>query len=261
MNLNIDTRRALVLGASGGLGGAIARSLLAEGATVYAAARNMDAIELWHRQLPEEQQNRLHPTPIDLADSASIDRVVQSLLASGGIDILINNSGGPPPSSALDATAAQWAQQFEAMAVSLFSITRQLAPAMIVKGWGRILTITSSGVEQPIANLALSNGIRASVVGWSKTLASELAPHGITVNVVMPGRIHTTRVDSLDRAAASKQNKSVEVVAAASAAAIPAGRYGTPQEFADVVTFLASDRASYVTGARIRVDGGMIRSI
>ena len=119
----------------------------------------------------------------------------------------------------------------------------------------------SEGVEQPIPRLALSNGIRSAVIGWSKTLASEVANQGITVNVVLPGRIHTERVDQLDKAAADRSNSSVEAVAKASMASIPAGRYGRPQEFADVVTFLASERASYVTGSKIRIDGGATRSI
>jgi 3-oxoacyl-[acyl-carrier protein] reductase len=136
-----------------------------------------------------------------------------------------------------------------------------LLPRMIERRWGRIINVVSSGVDQPIANLALSNAIRSAVVGWSKTLAAEVAQQGITVNVVVPGRIHTSRVDELDSAAAITRGISTAEVAKLSMATIPVGRYGTPQEFADVVTFLASVRASYITGAKIRVDGGMIRSI
>lgn len=261
MDLNIAHRRALVLGASRGLGAATAKALAAEGAFVYAAARSVDLVEQWRATLPEVQQSRVKPVALDLSQPESVESVAQQLNDEGGVDILVNNGGGPPPGSALDATAAQWAEHFSAMAVSLFSLTRLLVPKMKVGNWGRIITIASSGIEQPIPNLALSNGIRASVLGWSKTLAAELASQGITVNVVMPGRIHTDRVDALDRAAASRQNKSVEEVATASKATIPAGRYGRAEEFADVVCFLASDRASYVTGSKIRVDGGMIRSI
>ena len=126
------------------------------------------------------------------------------------------------------------------------------------RGWGRIISITSSGVEQPIPNLALSNGIRLAVVGWSKTLAHEVAGDGITVNVVMPGRIHTQRVNELDAAAAKRTDSDVAEVAAKSRATIPTGRYGKPKEFVDVVTFLGSARAGYVTGSRIRIDGGAI---
>jgi 3-oxoacyl-[acyl-carrier protein] reductase len=129
------------------------------------------------------------------------------------------------------------------------------------RGWGRILTIASSGVVQPIPNLVISNALRSSIVGWSKTLASEVAKEGITVNLVLPGRIQTDRVEELDAANAKAQGKSIEDIAAAAQAGIPAGRYGRVEEFADTVCFLASERASYITGAMIRVDGGAVRSV
>jgi 3-oxoacyl-[acyl-carrier protein] reductase len=147
------------------------------------------------------------------------------------------------------------------MAANLFHLNTRLLPMMKERRWGRIISITSSGVEQPIPNLAVSNGVRAAVVGWSKSLANEVASDGITVNVVMPGRIHTQRVDELDGAAAKRTGTEVADVAAKSRATIPMGRYGKPQEFADVVTFLASERAAYVTGSRVRIDGGAIKSI
>ena len=134
----------------------------------------------------------------DLSDLASIDALADAVLARGGVDILINNSGGPPPGLAATTSRGDWLVQFEAMAANLFHLTGRLLPGMRERRWGRIMTIASSGVEQPIPNLALSNGIRAAVVGWSKTLASEVAADGVTVNVVLPGRIQTSRVDELD---------------------------------------------------------------
>jgi 3-oxoacyl-[acyl-carrier protein] reductase len=251
MDLGLSNRRALVMGGSRGLGAAIARALAREGASVIAAARTA----------PDETVPGVSFVPLDLADRASVDALADRLLGEGGVDVLVNNGGGPPPGSALEATAEQWAEQFQKMAVHLFHLTRRLVPPMIERRWGRIVTVASSGVEQPIPNLALSNGIRPAVVGWSKTLSAELAPHGITVNVVLPGRIQTARVDQLDRAAAEREGKTMEQIVEAARGTIPAGRYGTPEEFADVVAFLASERASYVTGTKIRVDGGMTRSI
>jgi 3-oxoacyl-[acyl-carrier protein] reductase len=261
MDLGISEKRALVVGASRGLGEAIARTLAAEGASVVAAARSVDAIAAWSAGERAEVAGRIRAERLDLADLASVDALCDRLLAEGGVDILVNNSGGPPPMEARAATRGDWLAQFEAMAANLFHLTQRLLPAMTARKWGRIVTIASSGVEQPIPRLALSNGIRSAIVGWSKTLSAEVAGDGITVNVVLPGRIQTTRVEELDRAAAERQSKSLEEIASAARASIPAGRYGDPQEFADVVAFLASVRASYVTGTKIRVDGGATRSV
>jgi len=186
---------------------------------------------------------------------------VEQATRIGPTDILVNNGGGPPPGAAASMPLEQWTHYFEIMAAHLFHLTGRLLPSMLERGWGRIISIASSGVEQPIPNLALSNAVRAALLGWSKTLAGEVAARGVTVNVVLPGRIHTDRVDELDQAAAEKQGKSRAQVAHESANSIPAARYGRPEEFGDVIAFLASTRASYVTGAKIRVDGGMIRSI
>lgn len=258
MELGLSGKRALVLGASRGLGMEIAKGLAAEGVKVFAAARNGDAIREWAGMLEGDD---VIPVTLDLSDISAIDAALDTLKKDGGVDILVNNTGGPPPGAAQSAERTEWIKHFETMAANLFHVTTSLLPQMQERGWGRIITIASSGVEQPIPNLALSNGVRAAVVGWSKTLANEVAGDGITVNIVMPGRIHTQRVNELDGAAAKRTGTEVEDVAAKSRATIPAGRYGRPEEFADVVTFLASARASYVTGSRIRIDGGAIKSV
>lgn len=256
MELGISGKRAFVLGASRGLGMAIARSLADEGVRIFAAARSVDKIGEWSADIED-----VTPVQLDLARIEDVDRVADMLLADGGVDIIVNNSGGPPPGSALATDRGAWIAHFESMAANIFHLNARLLPAMQARGWGRIISITSSGVEQPIPNLALSNGIRSAIVGWSKTLAGEVAQDGVTVNIVMPGRIHTRRVDELDAAAAKRTNTEPAEVAAKSRAAIPAGRYGKPEEFADVVTFLASERASYVSGSKIRIDGGAIKCI
>ena len=261
MDLELHNKRALVVGASQGLGAAIARALAAEGVMVVAAARNVEKIKAWIAELPADVAARVTPAVLDLSDLASVEALSNWLLGAGGVDVLINNSGGPPPSTALAAKRADWIGQFEAMAANLFELTQRLLPPMIERRWGRIITIASSGIEQPIPALALSNGIRSAVLGWSKTLASEIAQHGITVNVVMPGRIQTERIGQLDQAAAERSGRTLAEVRDASIANIPMGRIGEPHEFADVVTFLASGRASYVTGAKIRIDGGATRSV
>jgi 3-oxoacyl-[acyl-carrier protein] reductase len=181
--------------------------------------------------------------------------------ALGRIDILIANTGGPPARTALAVKPEEWGPQFEAMVAPVFHLASLVLPGMREGGWGRLVTVASSGVVQPIPNLAMSNALRSAILGWSKTLASEVAKDGVTVNLVLPGRIETDRTGELDAANAKAQGKTVEEVSAAAKAAIPAGRYGRVQEFADTVCFLASERASYITGSMIRVDGGSIRSV
>ncbi|MBD9388965.1 SDR family oxidoreductase [Agrobacterium sp. AGB01] len=250
MDFMISGKTALVLGASRGLGAAIAKGLTAEGVKVFAAARNVSAME---------ETESFIPISVDLSDAASVAALIATIKAAGGVDILVNNSGGPKAGPAVGQSKDSWTNAFESMATSIFAVTDAMLEGMIDRKWGRIITIGSSGVVQPIPNLALSNGVRAAVSGWSKTLAGEVARHGITVNMILPGRIDTDRVRELDAGRAEKTANTVEAVQEASRAEIPAGRYGKPEEFAAVAVFLASEHASYVTGSAIRVDGGMIR--
>ncbi|MGW9231916.1 SDR family oxidoreductase [Pseudorhizobium sp. NPDC055634] len=254
MDFGFTGRKALVLGASRGLGAATARLLAEEGATVYAAARNTAAVDEW------AEGRDVIPVSLDLADAASV-KALGERMAAEGIDILVNNSGGPAAGPARGQSTAAWEGAFSSMATSLFAITDALLPGMLERGFGRIITIGSSGVISPIPGLALSNGVRAAIAGWSKTLAAETAASGVTVNMVLPGRIATDRVRELDEGKAKRLGAELATVEAESRATIPAGRYGKPEEFASVIAFLASRQASFVTGSMIRVDGGMLRNL
>ena len=199
---------------------------------------------------------------VDLGDTAALSSFVgRALQELGGIDILVNISGGPPPTKAANVAPEQWNKQFQAMVVSMIHAADLVLPGMRAKKWGRIITSTSSGVLSPIPNLGISNALRSALVGWSKTLAGEVGADGITVNIVIPGRIATGRIRQLDEARAAREGKTVDEIMKLSTSSIPMHRYGEPEEFANVVAFLASNKASYVTGTMIRVDGGMIPSV
>jgi 3-oxoacyl-[acyl-carrier protein] reductase len=261
VNTGLDGRTALVLGAGGGLGGAIARALAAEGARVAAAGRTLETVNATAEAI-EADGARAIPLVLDLSEHESFTTKLEAVREHfGPVEILINNSGGPPPSTAEGVTPERWLEQFRATVLGVMHLTDLVIPQMRERRWGRIITSTSSGVVAPIPNLGVSNVLRASLVGWSKTLARELAPDGITVNVMVPGRIATSRISQLDAARAEREGTSVEEIQRASTATIPLGRYGRPEEYAAAAVFLASEAASYVTGSTLRVDGGLIPSI
>ena len=261
MDLGLRGRTALVLGGGGGLGRAIAKALAREGARVAIGDIDAAGLEATLREVEATGSEGL-PPQWDLADLALIDTraaAVESRL--GPVDVLVNNTGGPPPTPASGQDPSLWSRSFRSTVLSVIAITDRGLPGMRERRWGRGVTRHSSGVVAPIPNLGISNALRLSLVGWSKTLAREVARDGITANIVLPGRIATDRIRFLDEAKAEREGRSVEEVAAESTSSIPVGRYGRPEEYGDVVAFLASERASYITGSVIRVDGGLIASV
>ncbi len=256
MDLGIAGRNAIVLGATSGLGAAIAEGLADEGVRVLVVGRDAAKVERRVESLPTAVG-----CVADLTDPGSPE-VIRAAAeeAFGQVDILVLNSGGPKPGAA----AAMVADDVDT-AVSLLvrphvSLVNALLPGMVERGWGRIIAVGSSGVQQPLPNLTASNVGRAALAGYLKTLASEVADKGVTVNMVLPGRIDTDRVAQLDQGAAERTGSTVEQARAASEATIPVGRYGRPSEFAAAAVFLAGEPAGYITGEQLRCDGGLLRA-
>jgi 3-oxoacyl-[acyl-carrier protein] reductase len=262
MDLGISGKRALVLASSQGLGLGIATRLCEEGAHVVISGRVEQKLVDAANVLNAMGAGKADFVVADLSDPDSAHPLVaaaRKLL--GGIDILVNNTGGPPPGTVDKADTDLWRKQIDTMLIRIIEVTNLCIVDMKAAGWGRILTVASSGVVQPIFNLAMSNTIRSSLVGWSKSLSNEVAGEGITVNMLLPGRIATDRLKQLDQANAEKLGKSLEEVSAAAQATIPMGRYGTVEEFGNVGAFLCSEPASYMTGGLIRCDGGAIKGV
>lgn len=256
MDFGLNGKTALVLGGGAGLGKAIALALGREGARVAVAGRTAATVQQTAEEIEKGGSKGL-PLTWDIGDLSLIDRNVSAIESQfGPVDVLVNNTGGPPPTPAAGQDPALWRKNFEAMVLSVIAITDRVLPGMRQSKWGRIITSASSGVISPIPNLAISNALRMSLLGWSKTLAREVAADGITANVILPGRIATARLRSLDEAKSKREGKPVDDVVKESLASIPVGRYGDPEEYGNVVAFLASTRSAYITGAVIRVDGG-----
>lgn len=261
MDLGISGKRALVLAASRGLGLGIAKALAAEGVHVLICGRTEEKLKA-NVEAMRAAGGKADYVVADLADAHFVDQMLHAVHEKlGGIDILVNNTGGPTPGTVEDMDADKLYTFFQSMVVRVITLTNALVPLMKTQGFGRILTVASSGVFEPIPNLALSNTLRGALVGWNKTLSSEVASYGVTANMLLPGRIHTDRIDELDGANAKRQGKSLDEVRAASVKSIPAQRLGTVEEFAAAGAFLCSAQASYITGTMVRVDGGAAHSI
>jgi 3-oxoacyl-[acyl-carrier protein] reductase len=261
MDLGIKGKVALVLASSRGLGQAMAVSLAREGVKVAVTGRNPEGLKKSVEMIQGVGGTAL-ALSWDLADLSVIDQLITQVEQElGPIDILINNTGGPPPTPAAGQDPALWQKSFNEMVLSLISITDRVLPGMRQRQWGRIVTSTTSGAIAPIKNLAISNTLRAALLAWSKTLSTEVASDGITVNVIMPGRIATDRLRQLDEARAGREGVAYEAVVQASLKQIPMGRYGDPKEYGDAAAFLCSQNASFITGTVTRVDGGQVQAV
>ncbi|WP_373505210.1 SDR family oxidoreductase [Aestuariivirga sp.] len=257
MNLDLKDKTALVCGASQGLGLAIAKALAAEGCKVGLLARNKAKLDV-HVQDFATKGLAAVALPADMGDWEQVKAALEHF---GPPDILVNNSGGPPPVDVTKVEPDLWRKQFETMVLNQMRLTEALLPRMRVNGFGRILSVASTSIVEPIAGLAISNSLRAALAGWMKTLSAEVARDGVTINMLLPGSFATERIDTMNAREAEARGVLVEQVVAESSAQIPVGRYGDPREFAAVAAFLVSPRASYVTGQMIRIDGGSTKSV
>lgn len=261
MDLGLADRVALVAAGSKGLGRAVAVELAASGAAVVLCARGKEALEATCAEIREAGGRALGVTA-DVSAAADVARVVADAeRAFERVDILVTNSGGPRPGRFESLTEADWDDATRVLLRSAVAFTRAVLPGMRQRRWGRILNITSIAAKQPVDGLMLSNSLRAAVTAFSRTLANEVASDGVTVNTLMPGYTRTERVIELSQHKAQAEHTTVEAVYSRWEAEIPMGRLGEPKEFAALAAFLASDRASYITGQAIAVDGGWIKSL
>ena len=262
MDLGLADKVALVAAGSRGLGRAVAEELAAEGASLVLCARDGRVLAETAAAIAETSGAHVLAVPADVTVVDEIKRVAEAGRERfGRIDILVTNAGGPPAGRFDQLTHEQWEQATRLTLFSAIELARQVLPGMKERRWGRILNITSIAVKQPVENLMLSNSLRAGLTGFARTLANEVAAEGITVNNILPGYTRTERLDELAEMMADKQGISPDQFRSKWEMEIPMGRLGEPREFAALAAFLVSERASYITGTSIPVDGGWIRSL
>jgi 3-oxoacyl-[acyl-carrier protein] reductase len=262
MDLGLTDKVAMVGGASKGLGYAVAHALAAEGAVVSIASRDARGIERAAESIARETGARVLPVAADLSRADAIAQWhTETITRCGAVDALFANTGGPPAGGSLSFDDAAWQRAFDLLLMSVVRAVRLVVPSMRLRGGGAILIGTSSAVKEPIPNLALSNVLRSGVTSLAKTLSLELAGDRIRVNTLIPGRIETDRLRQLDEISAQREGAPLADYRARTMAGVPLGRYGTPAEFGRVAAFLLSDAASYVTGANVQVDGGIISGL
>ncbi|HTL05826.1 MAG TPA: SDR family oxidoreductase [Gemmatimonadales bacterium] len=262
MDLGISGRVALVAASSKGLGRAVAEELAAEGVSLVLCARGEAALAATAQAIASGYDVPVHAVAADLGRSGEVERVVrEALLKFGRVDILVTNSGGPPAGPFESLSKEAWDAAIALVLSSVVTFCQAVVPGMKERRWGRILNICSIAAKQPVDNLMLSNSIRAAVLGFARTLANEVAPFGITVNNLLPGFTRTERMVELSEVTAKKEGITPPQALARYAATVPMGRMAEPREFAGLAAFLASERAAYITGQSMAVDGGWIRGL
>ncbi len=262
MDLGLRGKVAFVAAASKGLGRAIAEELGAEGASLALNARSRETLETTRRDIAACSDVDVIALPGDVSEAGAVEAMIaQAISHFGRIDILVTNAGGPPSGPFESLTAENWKSAIDLTLLSVVNLARAVLPGMKERRWGRIINVTSIAVKQPVNGLMLSNSLRSAVTGFARTLANETAQFGVTVNNILPGYTRTERVEELSLATASREGITPLEAIGKWEAEIPMARLGEPREFAALAAFLASERASYITGGSIAVDGGWIRSI
>ncbi len=262
MDLGIKDKVAIVAASSKGLGKAVAFGLAREGVKLTLCARGKDELDRTAKEIASETSSEVLALDCDVSKTADIKKVVgETIKKYSRIDIMVNNAGGPPTGAFLDFSLEDWQRAIELNLFSTITFSREVLPRMVEQGWGRIVNITSVAVKQPIDGLILSNTARAGVIGLAKTLSNEFGQYNITVNNVCPGRILTDRIIHLANEKAKREGRSLDEALKIMELDVPMRRIGKPEELANLVVFLSSERASYITGTTIQVDGGVTRGI
>jgi 3-oxoacyl-[acyl-carrier protein] reductase len=262
MDLGLKGKVALVAGASQGMGRATALLFAREGAKVSICARGEAVLKTAADMIRQATGGEVLSMVADMSKAEDIQRFVAKTAEHfGRLDIVVTNAGGPPPGEFMKFTDEDWDNAYRLSFMSAMRLTREAVPHMRKVAGGRVINITSYSVKEPIAGLVLSNAIRSGVIGMAKTLSRELAKDNILINNVCPGRIDTERAQKLNKARAERLKRPLDEINNEMAAEVPLGRYGTAEEAADLIVFLASDRASYITGTTIQIDGGLVRGI
>lgn len=260
MDLGLKGKVALVTAGSKGLGKGIALELAREGAQVVIASRSEEELRKAVAEIKATTGRESFYIVADLTKAEDIDRLTSAVLEQfGRVDILVNNTGGPPPGQFADFTDAQWQQAVDLLLLSSVRLIRAVLPGMRERKWGRIINSTSVSVKQPLNNLLLSNAVRTAVIGLAKSLANEVAADGVTVNNLLPGSIATDRIIQYTNSTAQRTGRTPDEIRQAAEAEIPMQRYGRVEEYAAAAAFLASERASYITGVNLLVDGGVYK--